>query len=122
MPMEMTDERFDALVAEAIDAVPDELAKHMENVAVTVRDWPTPSQAAGRRGMLLGLYQGVDLTRRGPLSYSGAMPDVITIFKGPHLRISHTEDQLRTRVTKTVIHEIGHHFGISDDRLRQLGW
>jgi predicted Zn-dependent protease with MMP-like domain len=122
MPIDVTRERFEDLVGEAIDSVPDELAKHMENVAVVVADWPTPAQQRNHRGMLLGLYEGVMLTKRGPLSYQGAMPDRITIFRGPHLRITSTEDQLRKRITTTVIHEIGHHFGISDDRLRELGW
>lgn len=94
----------------------------MENVAVVVEEWPTDTQQAGHDGMLLGLYQGVSLTRRGPLSYSAAMPDRITIFQGPHTRIAHSEDGLRRRIATTVIHEVGHHFGISDDRLRELGW
>lgn len=122
MPIDVTRERFEDLVGEAIDSVPDELARRMENVAVVVADWPTPTQQRKHRGMLLGLYEGVMLTKRGPLSYQGAMPDRITIFRGPHLRITSTEDQLRKRITTTVIHEIGHHFGISDDRLRELGW
>lgn len=122
MPVEIDDEAFDQLVAEALEQIPEELAHHMENVAIVVEDWPAPAQRRGHRGMLLGLYQGVALTRRGPLSYRNAMPDRITIFKGPHCRIARDEEQLRRRVTQTVIHEIGHHFGIGDDRLRELGW
>jgi predicted Zn-dependent protease with MMP-like domain len=118
----MDDERFDELVAEAIDMVPPELAKYMENVAIVTQEWPTAQQQRGHRGTLLGLYQGINLTRRGPLSYRNALPDLITIFKGPHCRMAGTEAQLRRRVAKTVIHEIGHHFGISDGRLRELGW
>jgi len=122
MPIDVTRERFEDLVGEALDSVPDELVKHMENVAVVVADWPTPAQQRNHAGMLLGLYEGVMLTHRGPLSYQGAMPDRITIFRGPHLRITSDEEQLKKRITTTVIHEIGHHFGISDDRLRELGW
>lgn len=113
---------FEDLVADALDAIPQELAAYMENVAVVVQDWPTPRQQQGHRGMLLGLYEGVMLTRRSPTSYQNVMPDRITIFRGPHLRITRDPDQLRHRITTTVIHEVGHHFGISDERLHELGW
>lgn len=122
MPIDMSPDDFEQLVADALDLIPDELARHMDNVAVVVADWATPREQSGHRGTLLGLYQGVALTRRGPFSYRGVMPDRITIFRGPHLRLASTEDQLRRRVARTVIHEIGHHFGIDDTRLRQLGW
>jgi predicted Zn-dependent protease with MMP-like domain len=122
MPVMISRERFEDLVAEALDTIPEEFADYMENVAVIVADWPTPAQQRAHSGMLLGLYEGVMLTRRGPMSYQGAMPDRITIFRGPHLRITHDEEQLRRRIAKTVIHEVGHHFGISDERLRELGW
>lgn len=122
MAIEVTRERFEELVAEALDTIPDELAGYMENVAVVVQDWPTPRQQAPHEGMLLGLYEGVSLTRRGPMTYSAVMPDRITIFQGPHCRITSSEDALRRRIATTVIHEVGHHFGIGDDRLRELGW
>lgn len=113
---------FEDLVADALDLIPEELSRFMENVAVVVQDWPTPAQQRGHRGMLLGLYEGVALTRRGPMSYVGALPDRITIFRGPHLRITSDLDKLRRRIAVTVIHEVGHHFGISDARLAELGW
>jgi predicted Zn-dependent protease with MMP-like domain len=120
MVMDISAERFDELVGEAIDQIPEELAAYMENVAILTADRPSPDQARhGRR--LLGLYEGVSLTRRGPISYSAVMPDRITIFRDTHLRVSRDEDDLRRRVTHTVAHEIAHHFGISDDRLRELG-
>ncbi len=122
MPVNVTTERFEDLVAEALDSIPAELARYMDNVAVVVQDWPTSAQQNGHRGMLLGLYQGVSLTRRGPMSYVGALPDRITIFQGPHCRIVNDLDQLRRRIAVTVVHEVGHHFGISDARLDELGW
>lgn len=122
MPVEVSRERFDELVAEAIDSIPAELARHIENVAVVVQEWATPAQQAGHRGTLLGLYQGIDLTRRSPMSYQAVMPDRITIFRGPHMRMVNSEEELRRRIAVTVIHEVGHHFGIDDARLRELGW
>jgi predicted Zn-dependent protease with MMP-like domain len=122
MPVDVSRERFDELVAEAIDSIPAELARHIENVAVVVQEWATPGQQAGHRGTLLGLYQGIDLTRRSPMSYQAVMPDRITIFRGPHMRMVKTEEELRRRIAVTVIHEVGHHFGIDDARLRELGW
>jgi predicted Zn-dependent protease with MMP-like domain len=113
---------FEQLVADALDAIPESLGHYMENVAVIVEDWPSPEQLVGVRGMLLGLYQGVDLTRRSPLSYAAVMPDRIFIFRGPISRLAHTETELINLVTTTVIHEVAHHFGISDARLHELGW
>lgn len=122
MPIDVSLEEFESLVSEAIDLVPDDLAKHIENVAIVVQDWPTPSQQKPHNGMLLGLYEGVALTRRSPISYAAVMPDRITIFRGPHLQITNSVEALRKRITVTVVHEIGHHFGISDARLHELGW
>ena len=120
--VEVDQQAFEALVADALDQIPDELGRYMENVAVFVEDWPTPEQLAGRRGTLLGLYQGVDLTRRSSLTYGGAMPDRITVFRGPISRIAQNQWELVDIVTRTVIHEVAHHFGISDARLHELGW
>ena len=118
--VETDEESFKELVADALDQIPESLGKMMDNVAVFVEDWPTPDQLAGRRGTLLGLYQGVDLQRRS--SYGGAMPDRITIFRGPISALAHTKAELVRMVTRTVIHEVAHHFGISDGRLAELGW
>jgi predicted Zn-dependent protease with MMP-like domain len=115
-------ERFEELVADALDSIPDELGEHMENVAIVVDDWPTKAQLAGRSGTLLGLYEGISLTNRGPLSYGGVMPDRITIFRGPLCQIARDEADLARHIRVTVIHEVGHHFGIDDARLHELGW
>lgn len=120
--MDVDRQRFEELVADALDSIPEDLGKVMENVAVFVEDWPTPAQLQGRRGTLLGLYEGIDLTRRSPLSYGMVMPDRITIFRGPISAIARSEQQLTDMVTETVIHEVAHHFGISDSRLEELGW
>ena len=106
-------ERFEELVADALDGIPEELGKLMDNVVVRVQE----KHPAG----LLGLYQGVPLTRRG--DYGGmAMPDRITIFRQAILRRCRTEDQVVRQVRITVVHEVAHHFGIDDDRLDELGW
>ena len=120
--METTVADFERLVADALDRIPEDLGRLMDNVAVFVEDWPSPEQLGGRRGTLLGLYEGIDLTRRSPLSYGGAMPDRIYIFRGPITRMARDEAQLVSIVTRTVIHEVAHHFGISDARLEELGW
>ena len=118
----MSEGDFEQLVADALDAIPEALGRRMDNVAVTVEDWPTAEQIGGRSGTLLGLYEGVALTRRSPLSYGGAMPDRITIFKGPISRLARDDADLVRLVTTTVVHEVAHHFGISDARLTELGW
>jgi predicted Zn-dependent protease with MMP-like domain len=113
---------FERLVADALDRLPAELGEVMDNVAVVVEDWPTSEQLGGSRGTLLGLYEGIALTDRSPLSYTGAMPDRITIFQGPICEHAANETELVKLVQTTVIHEIAHHFGISDERLDELGW
>ncbi len=118
----VSEERFEALVADALDRIPDSLAQHMENVVITVEDWPTADQLGDHPGTLLGLYTGVSLTRRSPTNYNGAMPDMITIFRGPITSMSEDPEDLIDLVTTTVIHEVAHHFGISDQRLDELGW
>jgi predicted Zn-dependent protease with MMP-like domain len=108
-------ERFQELVEEALKTIPANLAAAMENVAVIVEE-----SAGGRP--LLGLYEGVPLTKRGPMSYGGAMPDRITIFQDTNSAQAHNEAELKQQIRKTVIHEVAHHFGISDPRLEELGW
>jgi predicted Zn-dependent protease with MMP-like domain len=111
----VTRERFEQLVADALDSLPPELGREMENVAVLVED-----RAPGRS--LFGLYEGVPLTSRGPMTYTGAMPDRITLYQDTICRVCSTEDEVVAQVRTTVIHEVAHHFGISDPRLEELGW
>ena len=120
--MEVEPERFGELVGTALDSIPPELGKLMQNVAVFVEDWPTREQLAGRPGTLLGLYEGIALTQRSPLSYAGVMPDRITIFRQTICAGSDTEDEVVRQVRRTVVHEIAHHFGIDDERLHALGY
>lgn len=115
-------EQFERLVADALDSIPPELGEAMDNVAVVVEEWPTAAQLAGHAGTLLGLYEGVPLTRRGPVSYSGVSPDRIIVFRGPLCSLAADEDDLRESVRTTVLHEVAHYFGIDDDRLEELGW
>ena len=119
----MTETSFEELVAEALDEIPEELGRRMENVAVVVADWPTRAQLRGLQGRtLLGLYEGLALTHRSPLSYAGVMPDRITIFEGPIRQLARDDAHLVQLVRTTVIHEVAHHFGIDDARLSELGW
>lgn len=108
-------DRFEELVADALDSLPPNLGKEMANVAVLVED-----HAQGRS--LFGLYEGVPLTQRGPMSYGGAMPDRITIYREAICSVCSNEAEVVAQVRKTVIHEVAHHFGISDSRLEELGW
>ena len=105
---------FEQLIEEAIASLPDDLREFMSNVAVFVEDEPPPGMP------LLGLYQGVPLTRRTS-SYSAVPPDRITIYRGPLERMTGGDpDRLRAQVRRVVLHEIAHHFGISDERLHEL--
>jgi predicted Zn-dependent protease with MMP-like domain len=110
----MSVEQFEELVADALDGLPAELGAMMENVAVVVDDL-SPS------GRLLGLYEGVPLTRRGN-HYSASVPDRITIYMATICGACQTTHEVVGMVRKTVIHEVGHHFGIDDQRLKELGW
>jgi predicted Zn-dependent protease with MMP-like domain len=108
--------RFEDLVAEALDAIPAGLAQLMDNLVFVVEDDVPPGAEP-----LLGLYEGIPLTERGQW-YAGALPDRITIYRLPTLRICDTEADVVDEVHVTVVHEIAHHFGIDDDRLHELGY
>jgi len=107
--------QFAEYAQDALDSVPAELRAHMSNVQIVVEDEPPPGQR------LLGLYQGVPLTRRSS-NYGAVLPDKITIYRGPLVRLyGHDPDTLRREVGRVVLHEVAHHFGISDERLHELG-
>jgi predicted Zn-dependent protease with MMP-like domain len=109
----MSFDAFESLVAGALEQIPSSLREAMENVAVIVDDASPP-------GRLLGLYEGVPLTKRS--GYSAAMPDRITIYMATICAACQTTADVVALVRKTVIHEVAHHFGISDPRLDELGW
>jgi predicted Zn-dependent protease with MMP-like domain len=107
-------ESFEEYAQEALDSLPSDLRARMSNVEIVVEDEPPRGQP------LLGLYQGVPLTRRGSY-YSGVLPDKITIFRGPLVRLyAHDRERLRREVSRVVLHEVAHHFGISDERLIEI--
>ena len=112
---EVAPPRFEELVADALDELPPELGRHMENVAVVVEE-----RAQGRP--LFGLYEGIPLTKRGPSSYGWVMPDRITLYRQTICAVCSSEAEVVAQVRRTVIHEVAHHFGISDPRLEELGW
>ncbi|MBA2807348.1 metallopeptidase family protein [Streptomyces acidicola] len=114
--LEMTREAFEELVSEALDQIPPELTRVMDNVAVFVEDEPPADDPE-----LLGLYEGTPLTERGEW-YAGVLPDRITIYMGPTLRYCETAEDVVHEVAVTVVHEVAHHFGIDDERLHELGW
>jgi predicted Zn-dependent protease with MMP-like domain len=119
----MDRERFEWLVAEVVDSLPDEFHTKMENIDVVVQDEPTPGQLAElrlKRGeTLLGLYQGVPLTKRSR-HYGMVVPDKITVFQKPIETRCKNDTEVKAEIKRVVQHEIAHHFGIGDARLRQL--
>jgi predicted Zn-dependent protease with MMP-like domain len=107
-------ERFEEYTRDALDSLPTDLRGYMSNVEIVVEAEPPAGQP------LLGLYQGVPLTERGS-QYGGALPDKISIYRGPLLRLyGHDSELLRREVRRVVLHEIAHHFGISDERLIEI--
>lgn len=117
----MDDKKFGELVREALDLLPSEFAEKLNNVAVIVQDNPTDGQlrelGLSKKDVLFGLYRGIPQTKRG--SYSGVLPDKITIFKKAIEAVAKTDEEIKVKVRDTVIHEIGHHFGLSDEDLKQ---
>ena len=104
---------FEVLVADALETIPDALRAEMENVAIIIDDESPP-------GRLYGLYEGIPLTKRG--TYAGVNPDRITLFLATICRSASTTEDLARRVRVTLLHEVGHHFGMDEKRLRELGW
>ncbi|WP_341728820.1 metallopeptidase family protein [Brooklawnia sp.] len=115
MAVQLSESDFERYVDEALDSIPDELISLIDNCVVLIEDEPPNGEE------LFGLYDGVPLTERG-FDYGGVLPDRITIFRGPHLRMCESLDALVDEIHITVVHEIAHHFGIDDDALDTLGY
>jgi predicted Zn-dependent protease with MMP-like domain len=120
----MKTETFERLVAQALDDLPPDIQHTLDNVEVVIEDWPDPTtlRRAGVRHptQLLGFYHGVPRTKRTH-SYGLVLPDKITVYRRPIEMRSRTTEELRATVRRVVEHEIAHHFGIDDDRLREIG-
>lgn len=114
--MQMSRDEFEGLVADGLDSVPARLMDMLDNVVVLVEDEHPDGEE------LLGLYEGTPLTERSDMFGPPVLPDHITIYQGPILRMCRTADEVRDEVSITVVHEIAHHFGIDDERLHELGW
>lgn len=110
----VSEQRFEQLVEDALEAVPDDLWQRVENVAIVVSDRHAQDPE------LLGLYEGVPLTERW--DYAGLLPDRITLYRLALCEYVSSEEELREEVARTVIHEIAHYAGIDDDELHELGW
>lgn len=142
----MTDDEFEAAIEDALETIPPRFMEALENIEIVMQDEPDPEQLAsldceddgygyddgfeeegtedaGDEGVgeLFGLYEGIALTERGDYGWC-EVPDVITIFKGPHERAFDTREQVVEEIGKTVIHEIGHYFGLDDDKLYAMGY
>jgi predicted Zn-dependent protease with MMP-like domain len=119
----MDRQRFEELVSEALERLPPSFAERLSNIDVEVRDWPSSDEMRTARvppgSILLGLYRGVPQTRRSQ-GYNMALPDRIFIYQGPIERICRSDDEVRQRVRRTVLHEIAHHFGWSDAELAEM--
>ncbi len=111
---------FERIVDDVLETLPQWVLDRVDNVHVIVEEWPTRAQDPDGDG-LLGLYEGVSLLERG-VDYYAAMPDTITIFRQPHLALGLSLQQLRAEIRKTVLHELGHHLGIDDERMHEIGY
>lgn len=120
----MDRQEFEILVREALEDLPPDIKARLDNVDVVIQDMPTLDElrrAGLRPGQtLFGLYQGVPLTKR-TRSYGLVLPDKITVYQRPIEMFARTPATIRMQVRKTVLHELGHHFGLGEERLRELG-
>jgi predicted Zn-dependent protease with MMP-like domain len=121
--MNLTDEEFDQLITRAMDELPQQYIKGLQNVAIVYADDPDEYQSKkasiGEHSLLLGLYEGIPLTKRG-MNYTFVLPDKITLFKNPILAVSHTAEQLFEQIKRTLWHEIAHYYGLDHDRIHHL--
>ncbi|MEE8716394.1 MAG: metallopeptidase family protein [Coriobacteriales bacterium] len=127
----MTDDEFEQAVQEALDSIPQRFIDSLDNVGIALQDEPDVEQLGDAdlgtqdrdSGELLGLYEGIALTERGQdYGELGDMPDIITIFKGPHERCFDTREEVVEEIRKTVVHEIGHYYGLDEDQLAGMGY
>lgn len=121
---ELTDERFDALITKAMDELPQEYIKGLDNVAIVMADEPTEEQSIKMKlreqnKILLGLYEGIPLTQRGN-GYTFVLPDKITLFKHSILRMVRNEEELFEQIKRTLWHEIAHYYGLNHARIDEL--
>jgi predicted Zn-dependent protease with MMP-like domain len=121
----LSESQFQELVEEALADLPAEIIEHMDNVAITIAYWPSAAElqrtgiSHGRQ--IFGLYQGIPLTKRGK-RYNLVAPDQIILYRGPLQAAFRSLSALREQIRRTVVHEIAHHFGISEERIRELGY
>ena len=122
--MKLQPEEFDELVRKAHQDLPEGFRNALENVAILVEDWPAPEDiedmGSGSPAEIFGLYRGIPLPERG--AYQPLLPDTITIFKRPIERACRTRDEVVEELTITLLHEIGHYLGMSEDDLDRLGY
>lgn len=116
----MNQDQFDTAVGEAMDSLPEWVHENLDNIEVQVVDEPGEDLDPDDQG-LLGLYLGVPINERGS-DYVAELPDIIYIFRRPHLELGLAPDALREEIARTLIHEIAHYFGIDDDHLERIGW
>lgn len=118
----MTVEQFQEIVDETLESLPEEFKKYLDNVDIQVEIWPTQQDLQAIRAhpgtILFGLYRGIPQTKRG-LNYSGALPDNIVIFAGPIISMAGNVQEAKEQIRKTVLHEIGHYFGMSEEAIRK---
>lgn len=118
--MNLTDPEFDQLITRAMDELPQKYITGLDNVAIVYADDPDEHQRKAARlqegGLLLGLYEGIPLTKRGA-GYTFVLPDKITLFKNPILAVVHSQEQLFEQIKRTLWHEIAHYYGLDHDRI-----
>lgn len=119
----MTDEQFDKLITKAMNELPQDYIRGLQNVAIVMADEPSSNQrkkiGVTRNNLLLGLYEGIPLTQRGA-SYNLVLPDKITLFKNPLIELSKNENDLLSNIKRTLWHEIAHFYGLNHDRINYL--
>jgi len=116
----MTREEFEAVVEKALEALPNDIAGHLKNIEIVIEELPKGSKA--KKSLLLGLYEGIPLNERSDSFYAGVLPDKITLFQKNIEAFCSNEDEMVEEIKKTLLHEIGHYFGMDDKQLRRMGY